>query len=82
MRKYAFHLNYYILHVYTGRPGGYPEVFLNKIKKTKKTTKICGIAYVYFQGSIRWDGVHHCGIVLISPRKGLTTATCVNGYPL
>ena len=36
MRKYVFHLCNYILHVYAARPGGYPEVFLNKIKKLKK----------------------------------------------
>ena len=28
-----FHLYNYILHVYAGRPGGYPEAFLNKKKK-------------------------------------------------
>ena len=35
MRKYVFHLYNYILHVYARRPGGYPEAFLNKIKKKK-----------------------------------------------
>ena len=39
MRKYVFHLYNYILHVYAGRPGGYPEAFLNKIKKNKKSGK-------------------------------------------
>ena len=39
MRKYVFHLYNYILHVYAGRPGGYPEAFLNKIKKKKKSGK-------------------------------------------
>ena len=39
MRKYVFHLYNYILHVYAGRPGGYPEAFLNKIKKQNKTKK-------------------------------------------
>ena len=32
MRKYVFRLYNYILHVYDGRPGGYPEALLNKIK--------------------------------------------------
>ena len=36
MRKYVFHLYNYIFHVCAGRPGGYPEAFLNKIKKIKK----------------------------------------------
>ena len=35
MRKYVFHLYNYILHVYAGRPGGYPEAFLNEKRKKK-----------------------------------------------
>ena len=37
MRKYVFHLYNYILHVYAGRPGGYPG------KKKKK--KVCFLGF-------------------------------------
>ena len=40
MRKYVSHLYNYIIHVYAGRPGGYPEAFLNK-KKRKKEMERC-----------------------------------------
>ena len=70
MRKYVFHLYNYILHVYAGRPGGYPEAILNKKKKRKRKYNQV-LHYFLYLASLFLNRTHMCKSLYISdqPRR-------------